>query len=176
MNSRESVNDELLVLRAQIGDSDAMAELVESWQPRLWAFARVLMGDDESAWEVMQDVWLAVVRDLRRIEDPARFRPWIFRIVRHKAADKIRWWQRHRSLLREHAANADREIPIETNEVRELLSTLPEQDGSLLALHYLEGFGYEELATILEVPLGTVKSRLHKARQEFKKVLERNHG
>jgi RNA polymerase sigma factor (sigma-70 family) len=124
MNSRESVTNELLVLRAQTGDSDAMTQLVEHWQPRLWAFARVLMGDDESAWDVTQDVWLAAVRDLRCLQDPARFCPWIFRILRNKGADKIRRWQRQRRLLPEHAVNAGRETTPETSCVWELLCSL----------------------------------------------------
>jgi RNA polymerase sigma-70 factor (ECF subfamily) len=53
---------------------------------------------------------------------------------------------------------------------------MPKEDGSLLALHYLEGIGYEELAAILDVPLGTVKSRLHRARQEFKRLMECDRG
>ncbi|MBI5093703.1 MAG: RNA polymerase sigma factor [Candidatus Hydrogenedentes bacterium] len=176
MNKREQIDDELLVLRAQTGDSDAMGRLVERWQPRLWAFARVLTGDDEGAWDVMQEVWVAVIGGLPRLEDPARFRPWIFRIVRYKAADRIRSNQRQRKLLRERAANPGQVTTAAANEVRELLSAMPEQDGSLLALHYLEGVDYEELAAILDVPLGTVKSRLYKARQEFKKMLEHGHG
>lgn len=176
MNKRESVDQELLVLRSQTGDSDAVTQLVEYWQPRLWVFARTLVGDDESAWDVTQDVWLAVMRDLRRLQDPGRFRPWIFRIVRNKAADKVRGWQRQRRLLREQAAIAGQQIRHETNDVRELLSTMPKPEGSMLALHYLEGIGYEELATILDIPVGTVKSRLYKARQEFRKLLERGDG
>ncbi|MFA6242897.1 MAG: RNA polymerase sigma factor, partial [Candidatus Hydrogenedentales bacterium] len=175
-NRHEHITNDLLVLRAQDGDSDAIGQLVEHWQPRLWVFARVLTGDDEGAWDVMQDAWLAVIHGLRNLHDPSRFRPWIFRVVRHKAADRIRSRQRQRKLLNEHAASAVREAPPETNEIRDLLGALPEQSGSLLALHYLEGFDYEELAAILEVPLGTVKSRLYKARQDLKTMLERDHG
>ena len=176
MNSRERITNELLVLRAQAGDSDAMAQLVEHWQPRLWAFARVLMGDDQSAWDVTQDAWLAVVRDLPRLEDPARFRPWIFRIVRNKSADRIRRSQRQRRLLHDYAENASGETAPESGTVRDVLGSLPEKDGSLLALHYIEGFGYEELAAILDVPLGTVKSRLHAARERLRKLLESDRG
>ncbi len=176
MNRHEHINNDLLVLRAQDGDSKAMEQLVDAWQPRLWAFARVLTGHDEEAWDVMQEVWLAVIHGLRTLHDQARFRPWIFRVVRHKASDRIRSRQRQRKLLSEHAANAGHETPPETNEIRDLLGALPEQSGSLLALHYLEGFDYEELAAILEVPLGTVKSRLYKARQDLKTMLEHGHG
>ena len=90
MDKEQAIRDEILVLRAQMGEADALAALVQGWQPRLWAFARVLTGDDEAAWDVMQDVWVAMLRDLRRLGAPARFRPWVFRIVRNKSADRIR--------------------------------------------------------------------------------------
>lgn len=175
MNKRESVKNDLLVFRAQSGDADALAQLVEAWQPRLWAFARVLAGDDETAWDVTQDTWVAVLRHLPRLHDPARFRPWIFRIVRNKAADKVRRGMRQRSVLREHATNRGEESARKRYDIRDALGSLPEPDGSLLALHYFEGFAYEELATILDVPLGTVKSRLHEARKKLRSLLEKDH-
>ncbi len=175
MNTRESVKYELLVLRAQNGDADALVRLVEVWQPRLWAFARVLAGDDETAWDVTQDTWVAVLRDLHRLHDPARFRPWVFRIVRNKSADKARRRNRRRKLLRERALSREKETVREQYDLRDLLGSLPEQDGSLLALHYLEGIAYEELAAILDVPLGTVKSRLHEARKKLRDLLENDH-
>ena len=176
MNKREHIDSDLLVLRAQDGSSEAMDRLVTLWQPRLWAFARVLTGDDEEAWDVMQEAWLAMVDGLRRLHDPSLFRPWAFRIVRHKAIDRIRVRQRRRKLESDQAAAAPLVAQPEANRVRDLLAAMPEQTGSLLALHYVEGFDYEELAAILGVPLGTVKSRLFKARQDLRTMLENGHG
>lgn len=176
MDKRDRIRNELLVLRAQAGDSGAMAQLVDEWQPRLWAFARVLAGDDETAWDVMQDVWVSVLRDLRRLQDPTRFRPWIFRIVRNKSADVVRQSGRRQKLIRAQDARPSKEAIPNRVEVHDALSSLPEHDGTLLALHYIEGFAYEELATILDVPVGTVKSRLHAARERLKNLLETDRG
>lgn len=176
MDKAQIIRDEILVLRAQMGESEALAALVQGWQPRLWAFARVLTGDDESAWEVTQEAWEAVLRDLQRLGDPSRFRPWVFRIVRNKSADRIRGVVRQRRLLQEHAEHEDVSAAARQGDVREVLRSLPEADGSLLALHYLEGFSYEELAELLEIPLGTVKSRLNTARNKLRTLLEAHDG
>lgn len=176
MNTKDTVQSELLVLRAQAGDSESLAQLVDLWQPRLWPFARVLTGDDESAWDVMQETWLAVLRDLNHLQDPACFRPWVFRIVRNKAADRVRRCVRERDALARQVPEApDPQVNPEAD-IRDLLGALPEQDACLLALHYLEGVTYEEMATILGVPTGTVKSRLHTARGRLRTMLENDHG
>ncbi|MBI2422146.1 MAG: sigma-70 family RNA polymerase sigma factor [Candidatus Hydrogenedentes bacterium] len=175
MKTPETIRTESLVLRAQTGDAEGFAELVETWQAGLWSFARVLTGHDESAWDVTQEVWLAVVRELPQLQDPARFPAWIFRIARNKAADLIRRRSRQRAYIQDRA-DADRmEARNDPIEVRDVLESLPQEEASLLALHYLQGFGYEELAGILGIPLGTVKSRLHKARQTFRARLEQDH-
>ncbi|MBX7255121.1 MAG: sigma-70 family RNA polymerase sigma factor [Candidatus Hydrogenedentes bacterium] len=176
MSKQEHIANDLLVLRAQDGDAGAMEQLVDAWQSRLWAFARVLTRDDAEAWDVLQEAWLAVVSGLRHLHDPSRFRPWIFRIVRHKATDRIRMRQRQRRLESEQMERVASERTYADTDMRDMLGALPDQSGSLLALHYLEGFDYEELAAILEVPLGTVKSRLYKARQDLKTMLEQGHG
>lgn len=176
MNTQDTVKIDLLVLRAQAGDSESLAQLVDLWQPRLWPFARVLTGDDESAWDVMQETWLAVLRDLQRLQDPARFRPWVFRIVRNKAADRVRHSIQERKALARQTSEAPDECVHPREDMRDLLGAMPEQDASLLALHYLEGVTYEEMAAILEVPTGTIKSRLHAARGRLRAILENEHG
>ncbi len=176
MNTQDTIRIELLVLRAQAGDSESLAQLVDLWQPRLWPFARVLTGDDESAWDVMQETWLAVLRNLERLHDPTRFQPWVFRIVRNKAADRIRRRVQDRKALAMQASESpDGSVP-PWEDMRDLLGALPEQDASLLALHYLEGVTYEEMAAILEAPTGTIKSRLHAARGRLRAILENEHG
>lgn len=78
---------ELLVLCAQDGDRQALAALVDHWHLRLSRYALHMTGDVEASVEVMQEVWLAVVRSLRRLDDPARFGSWAYRIVGNKCND-----------------------------------------------------------------------------------------
>ena len=94
--THEDIQDELLVLQCQEGDGDALKALIARWQPRLARLAWRLTGESEAARDVVQDAWLAIVRGLKRLDDPARFRWWAYRIVTNKCAD----WIRRRSVRR----------------------------------------------------------------------------
>jgi RNA polymerase sigma-70 factor (ECF subfamily) len=173
------VLDELLVLRAQEGSREAFQLLVTRWQERLWRHAYRLTGRDDAAWDVLQESWMAVTRGLGRLEDPGAFRRWAYTIVTRAATD------RQRRLGREEAETSDAldDVPMADDEsddreravgtLRAALARLPGDQRGLLSLRYLEGFELWELAEILEVPEGTVKSRLHTARNHMKEILER---
>jgi len=82
----DRVLDELLVLRCQDGEANAFEELVGHWQRKLLRHALHLTGDADGANDVVQEAWFAIVRGIGRIDDPARFPAWAYRIVTHKAA------------------------------------------------------------------------------------------
>lgn len=84
---KQQVYDELLVLRSQDGEASAMDELVRRWQKKLRRHARYLTAGDEAAWDMTQETWMAVVRGIRRLDDPATFKTWVYRILVHKCAD-----------------------------------------------------------------------------------------
>jgi RNA polymerase sigma factor (sigma-70 family) len=90
VDSEEQLVDELLVMKCQDGDAGAMDRLVCCWQKRLWRYAYRLTDSPEAAWEVTQESWLGIIRGLSRLHDPARFRPWAYRIVTNKANDWLR--------------------------------------------------------------------------------------
>lgn len=83
----DDVYDELLVLRCQEGDQDALDELVARWQRRLFDHARRLTQQTDAAWDVVQEAWMAIVRGIGRLQDPASFRPWAYRIVTFKCTE-----------------------------------------------------------------------------------------
>ena len=74
----------MLVVRCQVGDRCAFAELVAEFQPRLGAFLGKMLGDVHQADDIQQDVWMDVFRDLRRLAEPASFIPWMYRIARNR--------------------------------------------------------------------------------------------
>lgn len=152
-----------------------MTQLVERWQPRLWTLARVLTNEND-AWDITQETWLAVVRGIDRLRNPAGFSTWAYRIVRNKAADRIRQRMRQRSVSEEEPAGSTSSPHTDVSDVHAALATLPAADRELLTLHYLEGMQYEELAEILDIPLGTVKSRLYKARERLRTLMEQDYG
>jgi RNA polymerase sigma-70 factor (ECF subfamily) len=181
--THDDIQDELLVLQCQEGDADALRTLIARWQPRLGSLAWRLTGQREAARDIVQDTWLAIVRGLRRLDDPARFRSWAYRIVSNKCAD----WTRRRVVRRNAAteiqnasATAGNDTSTATDSaddvarLRHALAKLPQEQRAILSLHYLDGMSIAEIARVLAVPAGTVKSRLFHARGRLRQTLERN--
>jgi len=170
----EQLIDEILVMDAQTGSVQALEALVSRWQKRLWRYAYDLTGRTDAAWDVTQDGWLGIVRGIRRLQDPARFKAWAYRIVTNKANDWIRRERRRPRLQAETAEpqTTGGQVPgVETaNDLRDLLRRLSDKSRAVLMLHYIEGFGVAEMAGILRIAKGTVKSRLHTARRELKQL------
>jgi len=170
----EQLVDEILVMDCQSGSSKALDLLVSRWQKRLWRYACRLTGNSEAAWEVTQESWLGIIRGLRRLNDPAHFRPWAYRIVTNKARDWIRRSAKRVPLQPEEAPenrpHDERRAHETSADLQAILRRLPERSRTVLTLYYLEEFALAEIAGILHIPRGTVKSRLHTARTEFKKL------
>ncbi|MHC4217223.1 MAG: RNA polymerase sigma factor [Planctomycetota bacterium] len=180
--SREDILDEWLVFRIQEGDTEALRELVSRWNPKLWRHARRLIGETDAAADALQDAWLAIVRGLPRLRDPAVFRSWAYRIVSRRCADWIRRRQRDRAMNQGAPADpAEAPAPAGTPAsasddiaaVRQAIRELPADHRLVLSLHYLEGLSVREIACALDIPAGTVKSRLHHARNILRETLER---
>ena len=178
----EDIQDELLVLQCQEGDREALRTLIARWQPRFGRLAWRLTREREAARDVVQETWLAIVRGLRRLDDPARFRAWAYRIVTHKCADWTRRRVTRRNVERElqdaAASTAgrppnDRDSRDGAEMLRCALAALPDDQRAILSLHYLDGMSVREIGLVLDVPQGTVKSRLYHARERLKQALER---
>ncbi len=173
------IEDEILVLAAQDGDAAALGSLVRRWDGPLRRYAARLTGRADAAADAVQETWLAVARGIRRLDDPSRFRAWAFRITHHKCADWAAGRRRERSMLEAAAApSAESEIPAaeaddDVATIRREIDRLPAESRAVLALHYLEGFSVAEIAEVLSIPTGTVKSRLHHARERLRERLER---
>ena len=178
--AREDVLDELLVLRCQGGDERALEMLVQRWHGRVLAYAARLTGSSHAAPDVAQEVWLAVVRGIRRLGDPACFRGWLFRIAANKCADWIRARQKQRRVLEAAAVELATGPASRSREgtdprlalLREGLNMLPGNRRTMLAMFYLEEMSVKEISEVLSVPVGTVKSRLFHARNALKQKLE----
>lgn len=173
MKNREQIIEELLVLRCQDGDGPAFGELVDRWQERLWRHARLLTGDDDAAWDVVQETWVAIVKGISRLQDAGAFPKWAHKIVNAKSVDWIRKRQSQRKLSDNLALeSASDQIGNEQDHLRAALARLPVEQRSLLSLHYAEGYGMSEIAEIIGIPEGTVKSRLYNAREQLRKLME----
>ena len=175
-HSAEQIADQILVMDAQSGRREALEMLVSRWQRRLWWHAYDMTGHSEAAWDITQEGWLSIVRGLAGLRDPAKFGPWAYRIVTYKASDWISRTSRGPSTEVQSddqcpwAAEQDRGET--ADDVRSIIRRLPARCRVVLSLYYLDGFGLAEIAQILGTPEGTVKSRLHAARIEFRKLWE----
>jgi len=179
MRSRRQVADEWLVLASQAGEVEAFERLAERWHPRMLRHARRLTLDAEGANEAVQDAWVAIARGLRRLRDPARFGPWALRITGRRCADWIaRQRQDRQHSIELDAASAvaaavperDRDEPLAR--LRDALRRLDAEQRVLMALFYLDGLSVGQIAGVLGIPAGTVKSRLFHARERLRAAVE----
>ena len=170
--ARDQIHDELLVLRAQAGDADALEELFDQWNARFVRHAWRLTGDAEAAKDVSQEAWMSVVTGLRSLDDPSRFRVWAYRIVTRRCADWIRRTQRQRSIMTEWSDSAPSGIDSTLGRTGDLASSiagLPRDARTVIAMYYLDEMGISEIAASLGIPAGTVKSRLFNARESLRR-------
>ena len=173
--------EELLVVEAQCGDRECLDLLVDRWTPKIMGFSRRLTGDEAGADDVAQESWAAIAKGLSRLRDPALFGPWVRGIVRRKAADWVAGRRRQRrdgSMLVEPADNGSVAAldGDELGRLRRAIRMLPGDRRAALFLLYVEGLSVGQIASLFSVPAGTIKSRLHQARQELRELLEPSEG
>ncbi len=166
---RSSVEDQLLVMDAQDGDAKAMEKLVSRWQKRLWQHAFRMTADNQAAWDITQQSWLGIIKGLRKLHDPANFRVWAYRITTNKSIDWIKKRKRTKQISIQEIQDPPHEEKQNTD-IRELLQKLGMKKRAVLSLYYFEQLSISEISIALKIPKGTVKSRLHKAREELKKL------
>lgn len=176
--STSDIYDELLVLRCQRGDNAAWNELVQRYTDRLWYFVRRLIEDDDQAAQVLQDVWLQVFRGLSALRRVDRLAPWLYTVARRAAMNYYR--EQYSTPNREAEPVLDQIMDDEPSgtdqfENAELvhfgLRQLGRTEREVLTLFFLQDLSLGEIATVLEIPVGTVKSRLSRARQELRCLL-----
>jgi RNA polymerase sigma factor (sigma-70 family) len=166
------MSDELLVVRCQLGERAALAELVRTWHPPVWGYVRRMIGPGQ-ADDVAQEVWLAVMRGLPRLRQPDRFTPWLFTIARRAVTNQLRTeYARPEAASDYEPAEPDvSERLADRADLEAGLSGLPAREREILILFYLEDLSLETCAAICEIPIGTVKSRLSRARRMLRDEL-----
>ncbi len=173
--------DELLAVRCLLGERQAIDTLVARWHEPLWSYLRSILGDDDLAADAMQAGWLRILRALPSLRDPARLRPWLFGIIRRTAMDRLR--ARYAELP--HVVDAADVADTISNDTQDdesrdddlaamhhELAQLPALEREVLVLFYLKELSLAQIADVLAVPVGTVKSRLWRARTLLRQRLE----
>jgi RNA polymerase sigma-70 factor, ECF subfamily len=168
--------DREIVTRAQGGDHAAFAALAGATLGRLNGAARLILRDPELAKDAVQETLLRAWRDLPRLRDPERFEPWLHRLLLNACVDEARRGRRWK-LNVELREVTDRGLgdPMRDAADRDQLERgfrrLAPDQRAILVLHYYLGASVPEIATTLSVPLGTAKSRLHRAVDALRSAL-----
>ena len=162
-------------------DESAFREVVERTHATVFRLACALAADHDEAADVTQETYVRAWSRRGELRDPAAVLGWLGRIARNVAHDRRRsWWSRVRAplstadLATDPVAAADDQLSAaeDARAVRRALRLLPEKQRVVLTLSEVEGMSYEEIAELLEVPVGTVESRLHRARGALAKRLQ----
>jgi RNA polymerase sigma-70 factor (ECF subfamily) len=180
MDRLTATRDELLALRCQTGEPAAFAELIAAFERPLRYYLVKLLGDEDRAYDVLQEVWLQAVRTIRQLVEPAALRVWLYRLAHGLAVDQIRR-RRVRQVAEqeraapEDAAEADRPFTsIDAHAIHRALDELPARQREALVLFFLESLSLEEIAEVLRCPAGTVKSRLYYGKRALHELLMRD--
>jgi RNA polymerase sigma-70 factor (ECF subfamily) len=156
-----------LVEAAQHGDDVALAELVRLTQPAVWRLCRAL-SDPADVDDLTQDVFLRAVKNLATYRFDAPFLPWLLTIARRVCADHVRRNERRRRLVRRLSGEAREELArADTSDVHRLVDRLEPDRKLAFVLTQVVGLSYEESAEICECPIGTIRSRVARARTEL---------
>ncbi len=165
--------DALLVVRAQLGDRRALAELVGHWHVPLWRYVRRMLGRADRADDVAQEAWAAALKGLPALQQPQRFAPWLFTIARRSVMDHLRERYRETEPLDEEPATDDEAgAVLDRALVAQGLEELPVREREILILFYMYDFALDDCAEVLAIPAGTVKSRLFRARRMLRERLQ----
>lgn len=179
MSETQRIFDEYLVACARNGDRNAFELLAKRWQRRLVAHAWRLLGEHDLARDAAQEGWVEIVRGLASLEDERAFPAWAYRIVSRRCARSARRLGRQRRLAEALAHQPEPEAPgpdapdhLGFDHVRNAIRSLPPEQRAALALFHFEEMSIAETAVALDVPAGTVKTRLMHARRKLRAILE----
>lgn len=170
------IEDDLLAVRCQLGEREAFDDLIRRWHEPLWRYARRLTGDEDAAAETVQEAWLRVLRGISRLRDPGSLRAWLFGITRRVVMDRLRASYAEPAMVDIDdvdvaSAEDERDLADDVDTLHEELTQLPLLEREVLVLFYLRELSLNELAEVLAVPIGTIKSRLFRARHSLRTQL-----
>jgi RNA polymerase sigma-70 factor (ECF subfamily) len=178
LSDRQILECELLVLRCQRGDTSAFELIVRMWERSLFYYLRRLASSEEDAWDLLQETWLKTFRSIGSLRDPRSLPSFLYTTARNAAVSRLRNGKLSRELtgpLDEETLEADGDdvaVFDDAEHVHHSLDRLPLSHREILTLYFLEDLSHEEISRLLGIPLGTVKSRLHYAKQAIHKLLQ----
>lgn len=184
-------NDRILLEKAKSGDINAFEKLVEAYQKKIYNICLRMIGNADDAYDLAQEVLIRIYKSINGFKEQSSLSTWVYRITTNVCLDEIRKRKLKRTVSLDQDIRLDdseikREIvsddppPDELAEKKEIKKTvasainlLNEEHRTVIVLRDIQGFSYEEIAKITNCPEGTVKSRINRARQALKIILEK---
>jgi RNA polymerase sigma-70 factor, ECF subfamily len=159
--------DPQIVAAARDGDLRAFETIVRRYQPDVWRLAYHLLHDETAAEDVTQEAFVRVFRFLPRYRGDSKFSTWMFSVARNCALDEIRRSQRRRRTIERVGAEPPGPVaePTRRLEIREALAELPIELREPIVWIDMFGTSYQEVARVMGIPVGTIKSRVHRGRE-----------
>lgn len=173
------MDEDKIVQRARRGDAAAFEQLVTAYRDRVYRLALRLCGSEADADEAAQDAFLAAWRGLPNFRGESRFSTWLYQLATHAAIDLLRREKRHAAGDIGEVDTPDSapspQQQAERNEqrqaVRDAVLQLPPEQRQVVVLRFMEELSYEEIGAALHLPVGTVKSRLNRAKAALREIL-----
>jgi RNA polymerase sigma-70 factor (ECF subfamily) len=174
-------NDRELIVNLQAGSLQALGELYDRHQRLVYRTALAITGDAEAAADLLQDVFLRLHRFADHVDSQRPLEPWLYRVTTNLAYTWVkrshRWFRPLEEVtewlvgIRRDPSPVAAEMDDDWLQVQQAVSSLPLPQRIVVVLYYIDGLSLLEIADILDVPTGTVKSRLHYGRETLKKQL-----
>lgn len=179
-----------LIEKAKSGDVEAFEKLIEGCQKKVFNIAFRMIGNYDDASELAQEVFLKAYKSIKNFKGDSLFNTWIYKVTTNVCLDEIRKRKNKKVISLDEDIEYDGseikrqikdetpgpELTAESNElkkaVNESINVLPEDYKTVIILRDIQGFSYEEISNIINCPEGTVKSRINRARQALKKILQ----
>jgi RNA polymerase sigma-70 factor (ECF subfamily) len=177
-HEQQLLESALLVVRWQRGDRSAFDGIVALWERPLFYYLRRLAASEADAYELLQETWLKLLKSLKTLRDPHALPAFLYATARNTALSRMRRRDfENDGEVVENATEGEASDDIAAFEnaeaVHHALDQLPMPQREALTLFFLDDLSLEEMASLLEVPVGTVKSRLHYAKTAMRKILSR---
>lgn len=178
---KSEIKDSNLVVALQQGDKNAIAILVKRWHLHFCKFAFWYCKDADIAKDIAQESWVIIINKIDALENPEKFKSWAISIVNRKSIDYLRTQQRELNNLKkfynDKPVDSEENILSEQEDVKKLLlksiDQLPMNQQVVLKLFYTENYTLKEIGKLLNISLGTAKSRLYHAREKLKLILKK---
>lgn len=181
-----------LIQKAKKGDVNAFEQLVLAHEKKVFNIAFRIMGNQEDAYDISQETFIKVFRNLEKFNEKSTFSTWVYRIATNSCLDELRKRKgketdsldkeieaKDSSVLKQVASKDSSPEEhffeqIENKEISDAINSLPDDQKSVVVLRDINGFSYNEIEQITEVSIGTIKSRISRGRAQLKKILLKN--